>query len=152
MQTPVERAAAMRLYRTVNRDRLLPRERERSLRRFPRKSVLHSKTSVAATRSPTINDLYWAAGFMEGEGSFIRARNSQYVCAPQRDGEPAKKMLALFGGTLRHRATDKRWPDKFYWDWRAYGARARGIMLTLYPLMSARRQAQIRVAFFGDQQ
>lgn len=101
-----------------------------------------------ATKSPTSRDLEWAAGFLEGEGSFLYNHNrktlsngrkkdtgTQEVSATQvHTSEPLNKLQALFGGTVRGE------------DWRVTGPRARGVMMTLYPLVSSRRKEQIRRA------
>jgi hypothetical protein len=92
-------------------------------------------------RRPKLEDIYWLAGLVEGEGSFTSAR----VVIPQKDAEILERTKELFGGsvfgpilvpsingpTLMHR-------------WYATGWRGRGIARTLYHLMSTRRQAQIR--------
>lgn len=101
-----------------------------------------SPATKKATVHPTTRDLEWAAGFLEGEGSFDRRtgkKNSGRVQAYQVNFEPIGRLLALFGGAAKkYRQAG--------WYWYACGSRARGIMMTLYPLMSARRQEQIRVA------
>lgn len=97
-------------------------------------------------------DLAWAAGFLEGEGSFHstssiaagKRYHHQRVAAVQVDSEPLAKLLRLFGGRIsliKPRGNSK---ESFYWT--VNGNRARGIMLTLFPLLSERRQQQIRVA------
>src|SRR3990167_4613837 len=82
------------------------------------------------------------AGFMEGEGSFSvvslpRGRRSQMVTACQKTIEPLNWVIELFGG--------KTYQDKrgMYRCARSC-ARARGIMMMLYPFMSPRRQAKIK--------
>ena len=104
-----------------------------------------NKRTKQATSRPSVKDLCWAAGFVEGEGSFHRTPNgSNDICVTQVNYEPIGKLLSLFGGNvkLRHRPT----PQQPIWIWRANGARGRGIMMTLYTLMSTKRQEQIRVA------
>lgn len=91
---------------------------------------------------PTPGDIAWAAGFIEGEGHF---RPRSQVTAVQVDTEPLYKMQALFGGSITvhtRQGNPRGWQAS--WTWRTSGARARGVALTLYPLLSARRQAQVR--------
>lgn len=101
-----------------------------------------------AKKSPTYADISWAAGFIEGEGSFHLTAKGGQVSACQVNPGPLDKLLELFGGSIH---TEKRVQNKPNWkprlNWRTSGARARGIALTLYPLMSSRRQEQIRRMF-----
>jgi hypothetical protein len=106
---------------------------------------------------PTVTDLAWAAGFLEGEGSFTfgsRAKRrpsngSPQIHASQVQKEPLDRLQHLFGGGvgLYH----KRGPNKnkSVYDWRVYGAVAIGVMLTLFRFMSPRRKAQMSAAILG---
>lgn len=97
-----------------------------------------------ATRKPTARDLEWAAGFLEGEGYFSGRENKQRVEAAQLNPEPLAKLLEIFGGRV------KKYRSNYpIWLWIVHGARARGVMMTLYPLLSHVRQTQIRVALHG---
>ena len=97
------------------------------------------KSTVHASTKPSQRDLAWAAGFLEGEGSFGWNSGGK-IGAVQINQEPVQRMLALFGGALRiYRQQPRR-----IWEWYATGSRARGIAMTLYPWMSAKRQGQIR--------
>jgi hypothetical protein len=93
-----------------------------------------NRNTPTASTSPTLRDIAWAAGFMEGEGSFT-VRN---VSAPQKETEPLTKLVKWFGGRISRNA-------KGIYTWRISGARARGVALTLYPLLSKRRQQQIQI-------
>lgn len=110
-------------------------------------------TTPRATKSPTIRDLEWAAGFLEGEGNFCAAGMpsgyfSARVCAGQVNPEPLLRLQEFFGGTVR--------ADKFVNNrsnrrqvlhrWNVYGVLARGVMMTLYVLLSQTKQQQIRWA------
>lgn len=101
-----------------------------------------SPLTEKAARSPTAKDLAWAAGFLEGEGNFRFNRGSPQVRASQKEREPLDRLLEIFGGRILR---DKH-PQGPYWFWSASGSRGRGIMMTLYSLMSLRRQQQIRWA------
>ena len=108
----------------------------------------HKRGPHEATISPTIRDLEWAAGFLEGEGSFYGQEGkggSQNVSANQVNSEPLARLLMMFGGRLmsRPRTTET---SNDYWAWSATGPRARGIMLTLFLLLSKKRQDQITKA------
>jgi len=107
-----------------------------------------ARKTVRATVTPSSKDLYWAAGFIEGEGSFVALSTTARVSVEQVNQEPVLRLLTLFGGSLRryqkyHNPTlynKQRHPT---WTWTATGSRARGIIMTLYSLMSAKRQGQM---------
>lgn len=105
-------------------------------------------TTIRASRSPTVTDLGWAAGFLEGEGSFVRCGYaSQAVTAVQADQEPLLRLQEIFGGRITKKAPEaNRLSRKGFYRWGIAGARARGVMYTLYTMMTIRRQAQIRSA------
>src|SRR5262245_30656987 len=107
-------------------------------------------TTPKASVSPKYADLAWAAGFLEGEGWFsgrfnrIHKANDYCVSAGQVNVEPLYRLQALFGGTVRPMKV--RPPSKPAASWRVNGGRARGVMMTMFPFMSDKRKAQIRVA------
>jgi len=105
-----------------------------------------NRNTVPATHQPRIRDLAWAAGFLEGEGSFRLNGNSQRVSAVQVNLEPLFELVQLFGGIVQeNRLKDVR-DRQPIGEWRVSGARARGVMFTLYPFLSAKRQRQIKKA------
>lgn len=114
-----------------------------ALHHWSRRGVENQSTAKSAV-SPSLPDIAWAAGFMEGEGSFTLHDRSTGVRASQVNEEPVRRMFALFGGSLKRYA--KKTGEPWIWTWQASGARARGIAMTLYPFLSARRQAQVRHA------
>lgn len=89
---------------------------------------------VPASRSPTLMDIAWAAGFIEGEGCFT---THGQVTVTQKTIEPLARLQEFVGGGI---SQDK---DGIY-QLRLSGARARGLAMTLYPLLSSRRQKRIR--------
>lgn len=115
-------------------------------------------TTPKATKVPTLMDLAWAAGFIEGEGCYGRSggtHNSQTerIQVAQKDPECLLRLQAMFGGRIgRQKSCYKNLivkpddpPDAISY-WIATGPRARGVMLTMYPFMSQRRRAGIRKA------
>ena len=89
----------------------------------------------------TPRELEWAAGFLEGEGSF-----TYYPCvsACQVQAYPLHRIARLFGGPVTYRAPGRYQPQQSgYYRWAISGSNARGAMMTLYVLMSPRRKAQI---------
>jgi len=105
----------------------------------------------------TTVDLAWAAGFLEGEGSFRfsqrdtgRPHGTPTVTAAQKDPESLKRLHTLFSGNVPtpYIARVNRKECRVY-QWRIYGERAVGVMYALYPWMSGYRKAQIRAAISG---
>lgn len=102
------------------------------------------KTTIRSSVHPTTGDLQWAAGFLEGEGSF----SSTSVKAAQVNKEPLLRLQRLFGGSLclRHHSNPQH---SDHWNWEVCGSRARGVALTLYVLLTQHRRNQVRSAFKG---
>lgn len=92
------------------------------------------------SRKPTLQDIYWLAGLIEGEGSFT----SERVVIAQKDREILDWTQELFGGRAFGPilVPSIKGPNPMH-RWYATGERGRGIARTLYHLMSSRRQAQI---------
>lgn len=106
------------------------------------------KEALRANRSPDRDDLVWAAGFLEGEGHFGNngsRSKSEVVQVAQTNLEPLERARDVFGGSITKYEPDEE-NRSTYWTWRTSGYRARGIMMTLYPLLSRAKQEQIRSA------
>ena len=108
-------------------------------------------TTPIASVTPTVCDLAWAAGFMEGEGCFTHTGTAERAQASQVNPAPILRLQSLFGGRCvvrpnrNHGAYGERAAQPIM-VWTINSARARGVMLTLYPLLSDVRQAQIRAS------
>jgi len=101
-----------------------------------------------------INELYWAAGFLEGEGAFIlrdRSASNKGTCvtvkASQANPEPLIRIKTLFGGAVygpyKHRPSMKIRHQQPFYEWSVSGTRAAQVFMTLYLLMSDVRKRQI---------
>ncbi len=92
-----------------------------------------------AVVSPNIKDLEWTAGFAEGEGTFFGHwdKGNCQVSFVQKNKEPLEKLQRILGGTITKR------PHEIF-ALQTYGARARGIAMTLYPMLSEKRKEQIQ--------
>lgn len=88
----------------------------------------------------TTKDINWVAGFLEGEGCFYFNRNTCRVQVVQKDPWPLIKMQQIVGGKVIRVKGAK---ERMYYALFIVGKRAVGIMMTVYPLMSPRRQGKI---------
>lgn len=103
----------------------------------------------------TMATLAWAAGFLEGEGTFRFNSHtakrphsgSPTITAAQKDPESLYRLQAIFGGNTptKYIARVNRKECEVY-QWRIYGERAVGVMQTLYHWLSAYRRAQVQEA------
>lgn len=94
--------------------------------------------------------LSWAAGFLEGEGSFLGGKGkTSVVCAAQVQREPLERLHALFGGRIVLKNGNPSMKRNPIWYWSVYANRSIQIMMTLFVLMSPRRQKQIEGVLRG---
>jgi hypothetical protein len=72
-------------------------------------------------------DAAWAAGFLDGEGSFqLKSRRggldySPYINAAQIDLRPLEKLADLLGGKIYERPTPKKENHSRCWQWDLFG-------------------------------
>lgn len=93
-----------------------------------------------------MQQICFSAGFLDGEGSFIsRGDGDPSVIASQADLEPLKKLQQWFGGHVYPCKANKLSKKPLY-SWQLNGSRAIGLMMTVFPLVSKRRQGQIHIA------
>lgn len=95
-------------------------------------------------------DIGWAAGFLEGEGSFFRSQAVSVVTAAQDEFYPVEKLQRLFGGRFSLCVAKRSHGEVVYGRWNATGETARGVMMTIYSLMSPRRKDKIREVLQED--
>ena len=89
------------------------------------------------------NYIYWIVGFLEGEGTFRAGRGGTLIArAVQVQKEPLDRLQSLLGGRLRLNIPTT--PRSLYWEWTLDGCHAAGLLMTLYCLMSPKRQRQIK--------
>ena len=92
-----------------------------------------------------INELYWIAGFLEGEGCFYRnMRGTIGITVSQVQREPLARLCNLLNGKI-HQYSQTSIKQHIYYRWQIYGLKAEEIMKAVFPLMSPKRQAQISV-------
>lgn len=115
-----------------------------------------------------IKDLYWAVGFLEGEGNFnyqaksymmksgkLCNKGAKYpkfaVKASQVQREPLERLQKLFNGSIYGPINKKHPNQNPQYAWQVTGPRARGVMMTVYSLMSPKRKGQIKYALTQPQ-
>jgi hypothetical protein len=98
----------------------------------------------------TTKEISWAAGFLEGEGCFQGAKRTYgslqiSVEAAQVQKEPLERLHKMFGGTILQKVPSKAsLGNSPYYQWYIHGRRAIEVMMTVYCLMSPKRQAKIQ--------
>ena len=88
-------------------------------------------------------DFHWAAGFLEGEGSFLLTGRDPKIQAVQVSMEPLEKLISFFGGYIYEREP-RSFGKKLCHVWFIGGGKAASIMMTIYGFMSSKRQMEIR--------
>lgn len=93
-------------------------------------------------------DIHWLAGFLDGEGYFGIQGSTPRITAAQKDVWPLLKVKSLVGGTIyRHMGSGSKQRGieaKPINTIHLNGKRAIGLMMTLYSLLSPRRQEKIK--------
>lgn len=93
-------------------------------------------------------DLAWAAGIIEGEGSFTleSCGTSGRITVSQKDPELLYRLQALFGGSVKCRKprSSNIYTNSDIYEWAVYGATAIGLMLTIFTWLTRRRRDQCR--------
>lgn len=91
-------------------------------------------------------DIGWIAGFIEGEGTFGCRGKTVFVSVSQVQKEPIDRLHAMLGGKVyRIEQMDGSRRMAFY-KWFVHNEQARGLIMTLFALMSPRRKAQMKAA------
>lgn len=90
---------------------------------------------------PAREEVIWAAGFWEGEGSL----STRSVSASQVNPWPLERLRDNFGGSLNVRPAKGR--QSACWQWTICGDQGRAFVALIYPHVSPRRQLQIENRF-----
>ena len=101
------------------------------------------KLSELPDRYFLIKEIYWAAGFIEGEGTFYFDKRVASIRVPQVEPEPLERLKRTFGGNSYFRKSYNGPKQHSQWVYRCDGKRGVGLALTLYSLMSEKRKRQI---------
>lgn len=101
----------------------------------------------------TENDIAWAAGFFDGEGTIdARPRQRAHRCeyrlslyVGQVDPRPLRLLAVLFGGSVASRRAGRR--GRPMWMWRVTGVGAETTLRTLLPYLIVKaEQARLALA------
>jgi hypothetical protein len=89
--------------------------------------------------------LGWTAAWLNGEGSFHLKPKQGTACVQtsQKSRQALDWLQLMFGGSICFSLSHSRMKTYPIWRWALTGPRAVGLMLTLYPLMTAKRQGEI---------
>lgn len=87
-------------------------------------------------------DLYWAAGFLEGEGCFTSS-SAITLSASQIEVEPLDRLRLIFGGKI---ILVKKENKRDIHVWYLSVGKSIEVMMTVYTIMSPRRKQQIEDA------
>jgi hypothetical protein len=105
---------------------------------MPRKNA-----SPIATLHPHIGIIYWVAGIFEGEGTcFHSLRGGSQASVTQKDRWLCDTLQMFFGGSV---GITKEIKGREYFYWTISGPRARGLIMTIYGLLSPHKQERIRL-------
>lgn len=88
-------------------------------------------------------ELEWTAGFLDGEGSFGFYNGSVRVCAHQVQKWPLERLQKMFGGSLKL-VKRQGFKPREIWAWNVSGPIASGLCMTIYSLLSPRRQEKVK--------
>lgn len=93
-------------------------------------------------------DKAYAAGFFDGEGSCAFHNGGLQVSVTQNDRECLDKLRRFFGGKVTGPNYDKtnELSDNPRYAWWIFGPRAHGFLMTIFSLLSKRRQKQTKGA------
>ena len=106
-----------------------------------------------------VQTLYWLAGLLEGEGSFMRGTpscpNLPVIALQMTDEDIVAKVSQIFGVKYSKDKPSKRHVENPHWK-RVYSVRIKGqravdIMQEIFPLMGIRRQKQMQNAIESHQ-
>ena len=86
-------------------------------------------------------DIYWAAGFLDGEGCFSTCGSAARVQATQVSSELLEKLVGLFGGKIYPKKP--RGGSQPAFSWVVGGSQAIGLMMMIHKLVSTKRKLEI---------
>lgn len=98
---------------------------------------------------PTVKEIAWVAGILEGEGTFCLNNNSIRFAIAMTDLDVVEKFCAIVDPTKRISPyTDPTGVRKMRYTFTLMGDLSAQWMMTIYPLMGLRRRMKIRELLF----
>jgi len=95
----------------------------------------------------SVKEIYWVAGFLEGEGYFGYQNSSTIrIVAAQTSTDPLLRLQNLFGGKIYSIKRKAGEAGQTVHKWYLNGPMAAGLCMTIYALMSSKRKEQIGTA------
>ena len=91
-----------------------------------------------------VTDLYWLAGYLEGGGCFHFTGHSPTVIVTSTDKDPIDRCFGLLKFGHIYQKNRKTKTGKTVYSYSAHGMRAVQVMMTIFILMSQRRQGKIK--------
>lgn len=98
-------------------------------------------------RRATRDEILWAAGFFEGEGSV----GGRHVLVSQVNRWPLERLMAIFGGNIGQNPQKGRVTQQPCWQWAICGDQGRMFVELIYPHLSPKRQRQIDEKFVTEE-
>lgn len=124
------------------------RERNRAIKRGTWDRSHRTRHNNAETPRPavipTIVDVAWAAGFLEGEGTFTKTQGLLRIKVVQVNFEPLFRLQYLFGGHIYRRV--RQHPRRPFGEWIVNGQLAKAVIEQVFGFLSKKRQSQARKA------
>ena len=106
-------------------------------------SARYQRFKPIRTHPLTAVEVAWAAGFLEGEGCFKVTCPNPIIVTTQKEREPLDRLQAAFGGTIARPSSPSQSGPIYRLT--LSGTLAVQAMMTVYGLMSTRRQKAIRI-------
>lgn len=101
-------------------------------------------------REPEEWEIFWAAGFLEGDGSFDVDNRYLRVRADQVDPEPLTRLHEIFGGWMGIRGKPTSAGNTVH-RWSLSGVKAEALADLIYPYLTKRRQIKIDSARYKEE-
>ena len=114
----------------------------------------YMKAGLVPKQHPSMLDISWAAGVIEGEGTFDLTRSKPHLQGSARVSAVQKKpwmmvrLKALFGGSI-YTSSNQGLGNGDVTRWMLCGVRARGLMMTVYTFMSPHKKKIIKTILKG---
>lgn len=99
---------------------------------------------------PTLLEIAWIAGIIEGEGCIWGGpdKSATEISVMQKEPWILKKLQKFIGGSLGT-VSKQGALKRTYWRWRVSGTRARGLGFTVFSFLSPHKRDQVKRLIHG---